>query len=174
MVKTSDSAQIAIMRNSPTWRTARVSIFTALAVVGSFIKPGGPVASLAFDSFAGFFVALRFGAVEGALVCGLGHLATAAVSGFALGWLHIPIALGMALAGLSIGLVNKVNKTWGFVPALAIGVAINTVIVVPLAPWLGGLENALIIVAPPLIVVAALNAVLAGIVYVALRGRLKA
>ncbi len=174
MVKNSNSAQIAIMQNSPTWRTARVAIFTALAVAGSFIKPGGPVASLAFDSFAGFFVALYFGAAEGALVCGLGHLATAAISGFALGWLHIPIAIGMALAGLAIGLANKLNKTWGFIPALVIGIAINTIIVIPLAPWLGGLEFATLIIAPPLLFVAALNAILAGIVYVALRGKLRA
>lgn len=174
MDKTKESASIVIMRNSPTWRTARIAIFTALSVVGSFIKPGGPVPSLAFDSFAGFFVALYFGAMEGALVCGLGHLATAAVSGFYLGWLHIPIAIGMALAGAAIGLFNRMNKKWALIPALAIGVTLNTIMVIPLAPWLGGIEIATTIIAPPLLIVAALNAIVAGIIYAALRGKLKA
>jgi hypothetical protein len=168
-----NQTSITLMSKSPTWRVARVAIFSALAVVGSYIKPGGPVPSLAFDSFAGFFVALFFGATEGALVCGIGHLATAAISGFPLGWLHAPIAIGMALAGAAIGLTNKLHRKWAFIPALAIGVAINTAMVFPLAPWLGGMLFASTIIAPPLLIVAALNAVAAGAVYVALRGKLK-
>ncbi len=166
-----------IMSNRPSMRIARVAIFTALAVVGSFIKPN-PASSIAFDSFAGFFVALYFGAFEGALVCGFGHMATAVVSGFPLGILHVPIALGMALAGSAIGLTNKLHK-WAFIPALAVGVAINTAMVFPLAPWLGGatLNEGLLIaaaIAPSLLIVASLNAIAAGVVFVALRGKLKA
>jgi len=166
------------MSNRASVRIARIAIFTALAVVGSFIKPN-PASSIAFDSFAGFFVALYFGTFEGAFVCGLGHLATATVSGFPLGVLHLPIALGMALAGAAIGLTNKLHKNWGFIPALVIGVAINTAMVFPLAPWLGGatLDEGLLIaygLAPVLLTVAALNAIAAGIVFFALRGKLKA
>ena len=166
-----------VMNNRASMRVARISIFTALAVVGSFIKPN-PASSIAFDSFAGFFVALSFGAFEGALVCGFGHLATAIISGFPLGILHLPIALGMALAGAAIGLTNKINKKWGFILALAIGVAINTIMVFPLAPWLGGatLNEGLLIasgLAPTLLIVASLNAAAAGLVFVALRGKLK-
>src|SRR5665648_13939 len=84
----------AILKTSPAIRTARLALFSALSVVGSFIKIPSPVGSLAFDSFPGFFVALFFGPAEGALVSGLGHLATAATSGFPLGILHIPIAVG--------------------------------------------------------------------------------
>ena len=166
-----------VMNNRPSMRIARIAIFTALAVVGSFIKPN-PASSIAFDSFAGFFVALFFGAFEGALVCGFGHLATATISGFPLGVLHVPIALGMALAGAAIGLTNKVNKKWGFILALTIGVTINTIMVFPLAPWLGGAtfnEGLLIAsgLAPTLLIVASLNAAAAGLVFVALRGKTK-
>jgi uncharacterized membrane protein len=164
-----------ITSNRPSVRIARVAIFTAVAVVGSFIKPN-PASSIAFDSFAGFFVALYFGAAEGALVCGFGHLATAVVSGFPLGILHLPIALGMALAGAGIGLTNKLHR-WAFIPALAVGVTINTIMVFPLIPWLGATlnEGAVIAVAlaPTLALVAALNAVAAGVVFVALRGTAK-
>jgi riboflavin transporter len=166
-----------ILRTSPTMRTARLSIFTALSAAGSLIKIPSPVGSLAFDSAPGFLIALLFGPIEGALVAGLGHLATAVVSGFPLGILHLPIALGMALAGAAIGLLNKLNKTWGFTPALIAGVIINIVLVFPLFPWLGpgGDIGWTIAVGftPFLALAATLNAVLAGLVYVGIRGKLK-
>ena len=162
-----------MLSNRPSVRIARIAIFTALAIVGSYIKPD-PASSIAFDSFAGFFVALLFGATEGALVCGLGHLATAVISGFPMGILHAPIALGMAIAGAAIGSINKLNRA-AFMPALAIGVAINTIMVFPLSPLLGpSLSEGFIVataIAPGLLVVATLNAVLAGIVFIVLRGK---
>jgi uncharacterized membrane protein len=177
MVEKNSRIPSYMLSNRPSVRIARIAIFTALAIVGSFIKPD-PTSSIAFDSFAGFFVALYFGAFEGALVCGFGHLATAVISGFPLGVLHAPIALGMALAGAAIGLTNKLNRK-AFIPALAIGVAINTVMVFPLAPFLGGatLNEGFLIatgIAPGLLVVAALNATVAGLVYFTLRGKPKA
>ncbi len=167
----------SILKTSPTWRTARIAIFTALSAVGSLIKIPSPVGSLAFDSAPGFFIALFFGPFEGALVCGLGHMATAVVSGFPLGILHVPIALGMALAGACIGLLNKLNIPLSYLPALVVGVIINTVLVFPLAPWLGEDINAGLAVAigytPFLFAAAVLNAVVAGLVYVGIRGKLK-
>jgi hypothetical protein len=162
-----------MLSNRPSVRIARIAIFTALAIVGSYIKPD-PASSIAFDSFAGFFVALMFGATEGALVCGLGHLATATISGFPMGILHVPIAIGMAIAGAAIGATNKINRA-AFMPALAVGVAINTIMVFPLSPLLGPSLSAGFIVAtaiaPGLLVVATLNALLAGLVYIVLRGK---
>ncbi len=171
--KTTSKIPMYFFSNRPSVRIARIAIFTAITIVGSYIKPD-PASSIAFDSFAGFFVALLFGATEGALVCGLGHLSTAVISGFPMGILHVPIALGMAIAGAAIGSTNKLNRM-AFVPALAIGVAINTVMVFPMAPLLGPTFDAGLIVAtalaPALLIVATLNAVLAGIVYIALRGK---
>jgi riboflavin transporter len=175
--KTPVSKTATILKTSPAIRTARLAIFSALSVVGSLIKIPSPVGSLAFDSFPGFFVALFFGPAEGAIVSGIGHLATAATSGFPLGILHIPIAIGMALAAVAIGLLNKIHKSLGVIVALATGVAINTAIVFPLVPWLAEDINVgwLIAIgyAPFLVVAATLNAVVAGIVYLAVRRKLK-
>ncbi len=172
---TSKSSKIPsyLFSNRPSVRIARIAIFTALAVVGSFIKPD-PASSIAFDSFAGFVAALLFGATEGAFVCGLGHLATASISGFPYGILHLPIALGMAIAGAAIGSINKLNR-YAFIPAIIVGIIINAALVFPLAPFLGATLNegweVAVFLAPMLLVVASLNAVLAGIVYIAVRGK---
>ncbi len=172
--KTQSKIPSYLFSKRPSVRIARIAIFTALAVIGSFIKPD-PASSIAFDSFAGFIVALLFGGVEGALVCGLGHLATAVISGFPMGILHIPIAIGMAIAGGAIGATNKYKNRAAFIPALIIGVAINTAMVFPLAPLLGPTFDAGLLVAtalaPGLLIVASLNALLAGLVYIAVRGK---
>ncbi|MCW8802376.1 MAG: alpha-ribazole transporter, partial [Candidatus Bathyarchaeota archaeon] len=42
-------------------RVARISIFTALSVIGSFINPYPVIATIAFDSSPGFFASLYFG-----------------------------------------------------------------------------------------------------------------
>lgn len=157
---------------SKTKRVAAMAIFTALAVVGSYLTIPSPIASLAFDSCAGFFAALYFGLYEGAFVCGVGHLATAVVHGFPFGWLHLPIALAMALAGISIALAVKMNKSWGFIPGIVAAIIINTVVVFPLAPWLGGLVGAVALV-PALVFGASVNAVIAAVAYVGVRGRIK-
>jgi uncharacterized membrane protein len=159
-------------RRSQTIRVAATAIFTALAVVGSYIPIPGPIPSLAFDSCAGFFAAMYFGVYEGAFVCGVGHLATAAIHGFPYGWLHLPIAAAMALAGVAIALCVKANKTWGFIPGSIAAVIINTVVVFPLAPWLGGIEVAIAFV-PALIIGATINVVIAAVAYVAIRGKIK-
>jgi riboflavin transporter len=172
MKKIKPKPNMIIFNNSPTLRTARLSIFTALSVIGSFIKIPSSVGTLAFDSTPGFFVAFLFGPLEGATVCGLGHLATATISGFPLGILHIPIALGMALAGAAVGLISKMNKKWVILPAAFIGIMINTALVVTVMPSMG-MEAALTFVAPILLVAAILNMTAATSIYLALRGKLK-
>lgn len=160
-----------LLSNRPSVRISRVAIFSALCAAGSLLKIPSPVGSLAFDSAAGFFVALYFGAAEGALVCGVGHLATAIVSGFPLGYIHLPLALGMALAGAAIGTINKIHRTWGFLPALGVGVFINTAftfVVVPDPNY--GLALALAFL-PFVFTAAVLNVAVAGLVYVGLRGK---
>ena len=157
---------------STTKRIAATAIFTALAVVGSYLTIPSPIASLAFDSCAGFFAALYFGLYEGAFVCFFGHLATAIVHGFPFGWLHLPIAIAMALAGISIALAVKMNKSWGFIPGVVAAVIINTVVVFPLSPWLGGLAVAVALV-PSLVFGASVNAAVATVAYIGVRGRLK-
>jgi uncharacterized membrane protein len=160
----------AVVKKAPkTLLVARISVFTALCVVGSFIHPPSPMQTVAFDSAPGFFAALYFGAIDGALATGIGHIVTSIINGFPLGVYHLPVAFGMALAGGAMGLVNKVNKKWGFIPAAIIGVAINTafvVVVVPLIGWAAALAFV-----PFLLLAASLNAIIAALVYVGVRGR---
>jgi uncharacterized membrane protein len=153
-----------------TYQIARISVLTALAIVGSFIHLPSPIPTVAFDSWPGFFAALYFGPFDGAIVSGLGHVATSAVNGFPLGALHIPIALGLACAGWIIGAVNRHNRSWLSVIALAAGVAVNTGLVVILIP-VNGLMAAIGFI-PFLLLASCLNATVAGLTYFALKGRL--
>jgi uncharacterized membrane protein len=152
-------------------RVMRLATFSSLCVVGSFIHPPAPIQTIAFDSAPGFFTALNFGASEGALVTGLGHLITSIINGFPLGILHLPIALGMALAGALVGAFNKVHLKYGFIPAALAGVAVNTGLFAVAVPALGWYASLLLL--PFLLAASILNMGLAAAVYLALRGRLR-
>lgn len=154
-----------------TYRLARISVFSALSVIGSFIHPPSPIQTVAFDSSPGFFAALYFGALDGASVSGIGHVVTSIINGFPLGILHLPIALGMAAAGAAIGFVNRVNPRWGFIAAVLVGVAINTGLVVVVVPALGW--GAALAFLPFLFLAASLNGIVAALAYVGVRGTLR-
>lgn len=143
-------------------------MFAALSVVGSFIHLPSPVPTVAFDSAPGFFAALYFGPLDGFCVLGLGHLATAIVNGFPLGILHLPIALGLAVAGAAVG---KINKKWNVFPAVATGIAINTALVVLAIPVLG--VAATLSFTPLLFLAACVNGAIGASAYVTIRRRLR-
>jgi len=151
-------------------RIARISLFTALSVIGSFINLNLFISTIAFDSSPGFFAALYFGVIDGVLITGLGHIVTAVINGFPLGPLHFVIALGMALAGGAMGLINKTNKKWGFIPAALAAVAINTALSMVMVPELGW-ATTLSLVTVPLLLAASLNAVVAAVIYIGVRSR---
>jgi hypothetical protein len=94
-------------------------------------------------------------------------LATAVVSGFPLGVLHLPIAVGLALGGAATGLVNR---KWNFIPAIATGISINTALVVLAIPVLG--VAATVSFTPFLLLAATVNGAVATLAYLALRRRL--
>ena len=149
-------------------RIARWGLFSALCVVGSLLPFPSPIGTIAFDSFPGYLAALYFGPLDGAVVCAIGHLATSVVHGFPLGPWHILIALGMAIVGAVVGVVNAaIPRKWGFAPAATAGVVVNTALF-PLAVPVLGWEGSLALI-PFLAVASALNAALAVAVYVALR-----
>lgn len=150
---------------------ARIVIFSAFCILGSFIHPPSPIQSVAFDSWPGFFSALMFGPLEGSLVALVGHVLTSLINGIPLGVFHIPIALGMGLVGLVVGITNKVisNKNYSFIAALIFGVFINTSLSLILAPWFSLAFS--IAIMPFILIAASLNAAVAGILYLALRKR---
>ncbi|MCW4005112.1 MAG: ECF transporter S component [Candidatus Bathyarchaeota archaeon] len=162
-----------LQNNSTSWLIARIALFSALSGIGALIKTPSPIPTVAFDSTPGFFAALYFGAVDGAIVCGLGHLISSAITGFPLGYYHIPIAVGMALAGAAMGLINKVHPKWGFIPAVAAGILINTLSVFFVAPDPAiGLAGALAYM-PFIALAAILNSIVAALVYLGVRGKLQ-
>jgi len=164
--------ETSLPRRTPrTYRLARISVFSALSVIGSFIHPPSPIQTVAFDSSPGFFAALYFGALDGASVSGIGHVVTSIISGFPLGVLHLPIALGMAAAGATMGSINRVSYRWGFVAAVVAGIAINTGLVIVAVPVLGW--GAALAFLPFLFLAASLNGIVAALAYVGVRRRLK-
>lgn len=77
----------------------------------------------------------------------------------------------MAVAGGVMGLVNKTNYKWSFIPATVSGIAINTglfVVVIPTIGWAAALAFV-----PFLLLAASLNAVVAALAYIGVRGRLR-
>jgi len=155
------------MKVPRSYRLARVSALSALSVIGSFIHLPGPVQTVAFDSAPGFFAALFFGSEDGAAVCGLGHVATSIVNGFPLGILHVPIALGLAVAGAAMG---SCNRKYGTLPAVTVGIAINVSLVVIAIPALGW--QATLSFIPFLLLAAIANALVASVAYRGLKGRI--
>lgn len=154
-------------RTPRSYQLTRIATLSALSVVGSFIHLPGPVQTVAFDSAPGFFAALMYGPVDGAAVCGIGHVATSIVNGFPLGILHIPIALGLALAGAATG---SFNRKFGLLPGAGIGVFINTILIVVAIPAMGW--QATLAFLPFLAFAAVINAIVASVAYRSLKGRI--
>lgn len=142
----------------------------ALSAVGSLIKISG---TIALDSMAGFFAALFLGPTAGAFVGSLGHLLTAATSGFPMSLpMHIFLMVVMAFVIYVYGIVYK---KFGHVPAFVIGVLLNgpfaALLSVPASKLLGlpfngwPLFSAIIL---PLILASIVNIFLAQVVYKAI------
>jgi adenosylcobinamide-phosphate guanylyltransferase len=171
-VNEATTRETPLSRRTPrTYRLARISVLSALCVIGSFIHPPSPIQTVAFDSSPGFFAALYFGALDGALVSGIGHIITSIVNGFPLGVLHLPIALGMTIVGGIVGLVNHIGGGRSYLVAVPVGIAINSGLVVVMVPAFGW--GAALGFLPFLFAAASLNGLLAVLAYVGVRGRLR-
>ena len=80
--------------NSKTQKIVLMALFIALSAIGAQLKI---FSSIAFDSLPAFLAAFLLGGPEGAIVGAIGHMPTAALSGFPYTLpLHIVIALEMA------------------------------------------------------------------------------
>lgn len=141
-----------------TARIARISVLSALSVIGASIPFPSPAGTIAFDSMPGFFAAFSFGPLEGGAVCMIGHIVTALVHGSPLGILHVPIALGMGIAGWMAGLVRR---RFGLISGVAIAIIVNTLLfplAMPVYGWGGALS-----LAPFLLAASVLNSIAAAI-----------
>lgn len=148
-------------------RLAIMAIFIALSAVGALIKIPSPVGTIGMDSASGFFCALAFGGLEGAVVISLAHLLTSAIVGFPLTIpVHIYIAFQMALWAL---VYRWVNKQLGLIPAVIAGILLNGVVssfaMLPIM-GMGGVMGVL----PFLVVGSALNVIISAIAYKVIKG----
>ena len=159
------------------WTVKRISIlviFIALSAVGSLIKIPSVVGAVALDSCPGFFSALAFGYLEGAIVIAIGHLLSAVIVGFPM---TIPIHLGAATCMAIIAVVFRfisiklaIGKRGivGLVVAVIVGTLLNSfgggLMALPLGGW--GLYIALI---PSLLVASAVNTAIAAIAFFSIR-----
>ncbi|HBW38393.1 ECF transporter S component [Desulfosporosinus sp. BICA1-9] len=152
------------------WNVKRLSImaiFIALSAVGALIKIPSPVGTIGMDSAPGFFAALAFGGLTGAIVIAFGHLLTAAVVGFPMTIpIHLYIALQMALWAVAY---RWVNEKLGLIPAVIVGIILNGVVssfaMLPLM-GMGGVMGLM----PFLVVGAALNVIISAVAYKAIKG----
>jgi len=152
------------------WNVKRLSImaiFIALSAVGALIKIPSPVGTIGMDSAPGFFVALAFGGLTGAIVIAFGHLISAAYIGFPFTIpIHLYIALLMALCALAY---RWVNEKLGLIPAVIVGIILNGVVLsfamLPIM-GMGGVMGLM----PFLVFGAALNVIISAVAYKAIKG----
>ncbi len=101
-----------------------LALLIALCFVGSYIKI--PATTIGFDSMPGYFGGLLFGMVSGGVVGALGHLITAAISGFPLTLpTHIIIAITMFIA---VAGTAWCAKKFNYIVAIIAGTILNGVL----------------------------------------------
>jgi uncharacterized membrane protein len=143
-------------------RLAIIAVFIALSAVGSMIKIPSPVGTIGMDSAPGFFSALAFGSIEGALVIGIGHLLTSAVVGFPLTIpMHLFIAVLMAMWAIAF---RFVNEKFGLIPAVIVATFLNGVLSSLTMMPIGGI-GAVLGVMPFLVIGSAINIIVAAVAY---------
>jgi uncharacterized membrane protein len=146
------------------------ALLIALSFIGSNIKI---MQTIAFDSMPAFLGTLILGPFYGAVIGSLGHFLTALTSGFPYTIpVHLVIMVGMALTMVSFGYTHKYfskkSKATGNIMATIVAVIINgpvlTLLISPmLIPLMG--KAGLIALLPVLCSAAALNVIIALVVY---------
>lgn len=154
-------------RHSAVW-LARLALLVALCAIGAYIKIPSITGTAGLDSAPGYFAALAFGAGEGAIVAGIGHLLTALTAGFPLGAIHLLIAGGMAGCAAAVAGLYRLAGPWA---ACAGGVVLNGFAFPALFIAIPGFGPAFFAaMLAPLFVASAINIALAAAVWLALSG----
>lgn len=154
------------MKNKLTLRNLTLcAMFLALSVAGAFIKPFGN--SIAFDSLPAFLAASIMGPYFGAMVGLLGHIISAALSGFVLTLpIHLIIAIEMAVVMAIYGFMAQRTKLVfaGIIAVLLNGVAATAVFI--LVPGMG--IYFFLAMVGPLTLISAINVTLAVLIHMSL------
>ena len=144
-------------------RMARMAVFIALSAVGSLIKIPSPTGTVALDAAPGFFSAIAFGWLEGGIVAGLGHLLTAATTGFPLGiMIHLLVAGEQFLWAAVFWFVKEKVNIWA---AAAAAIFCNGVLGALILLPMGGI-GLYISMLPGLLVGSVVNVVIAAAAYI--------
>jgi len=145
-----------------TRKLSLLALFIAISVIGGFIKIPAIIGSVALDLFPALMAAVYLGRTSGALVAGVGHLASALIGGLPLGPIHMVVALSMALIVYFFEIIYARNRRLlaaiflivtnalvaplpmmflfsmefylAIVPSLFIGSLINTIVALLLVP----------------------------------------
>ncbi len=151
-------------------RLVLMALFIALSAAGAQIHIPGVLGTPALDSLAGYLGAMAFGPAFGAPVAAMGHLLTAALSGFPLSVpVHLAIAVLMAVSAASTGWLWR---RAGRVAAVAWGVFFNGVVEPALFIAVPGFGLAFFLSSVvQLLIASALNVVLAAVLCAALARR---
>jgi Protein of unknown function (DUF1393). len=150
-------------------RIAIMAIFIALSAVGAMIKIPSPIGSIGLDSAPGYFCALAFGGVEGAIIIAIGHLLSAAVVGFPL---SIPIHLGVAVCMAIWAVIFRFIGKKGSIVMIAVAVVaasllnsfVTGLLLIPVGGWALYVVNII-----PLLVASAVNTIIASIAFLSVR-----
>jgi riboflavin transporter len=145
-----------------------IALFIALSTVGAFIKIPSPTGTVAFDSLPAFLAALLLGGIPGAIVGFLGHMASAASTGFPMTVpIHLFVGVLMAVIMLVVSFVaKKINP----LVAMAVGIILNGVGAPAAFILLPKFGTAFFVnMVLPLTVGSIINIVVAGLVYYPLR-----
>ncbi len=147
---------------------AIMAIFIALSAVGAFIKIPSPIGSIGLDSAPGFFSAIAFGPMIGAVVTAVGHLLSAAVVGFPLTLpIHLLIAVGMGVLAALFFFIGR-RGTLGLLFAIVIVALLNGFALGLFLLPIGGKALYLSMIVP-LLIAAAVNLIIAGLAYLGLK-----
>lgn len=142
-----------------------MALFIAISFLGANIKIIG---SIAFDSMAGFLGCLILGPAYGAVIGALGHLLTAATSGFPYTIpVHMIIMVDMAITMFFFGIIyNKASRINTYLAIVLAGIAgiiingpISVLMIVPIMGW------GMVAMVPILCLAALLNILIAYILY---------
>ena len=140
------------------------ALLIALCAIGGQIHFG--VYSIGFDSSPAFVGALLLGPVAGAVLGALGHIATAASTGFPLSVpIHMAVAIIMAGTGASIGYIMKrMTSSFSYVVSGIVGYIINVGVGLAVIAWMMQSIEVVAILFVPLSLAYALNYVGAALV----------
>lgn len=164
-----------VKSKNTTVKLVYTGMLIAISLIGSLIKIQG---SIALDSMAGFFAALFLGPVYGALVASIGHLLSAITSAFPLTLpIHIIITLQMGVFAYLFGIVyKKSNGIIASIVATVLNGVVALLVLMPFTTWLKLPLNGKLFfysLVGPLSLAAAVNVVLAFVVYKVLENRIE-